>query len=103
MGKSILGPEPGISLLLFVLCGLSLWAYWREKTKNDSIADERLSEAREDTRTVMEALNEANSTIKEFKISNDALCKAFESLSLAARDGHSTAAALISKIGNRGG
>lgn len=81
LGKSLLGPEPGITLLLFLGLGLALWAYWKEKLKNEAIAADRLKEAREDTELFMEALHEATNTIGEFKASNDALKTAFEILS----------------------
>jgi len=81
LGVSLLGPEPGVTLFMFIALGLSLWAYWKEKGKNETVANERLNRAREDTELFMAALNEANNTIREFKASNDALRRAFEVLS----------------------
>jgi len=78
--KSLLGPEPGIALLLFVLLALALVAFWKEKVKNDRVSDSRLKEAREDTELLVETVNEAVNTVREFKASNDALRSAFEAL-----------------------
>ncbi len=80
LAKAIAGDEPGIKLLLLILAGTSIWAYWQEKKKREKVAEERLAEAREDTEQIMGALTEAHSTIKDFKASNDALKYAFESL-----------------------
>ena len=78
--KSILGPEPGVALLLFILLVLAVLAFWKEKVKNDKVADSRLKEAREDTELLVETVNEAVHTVREFKASNDALRSAFEAL-----------------------
>lgn len=80
IAKSILGPEPGITLLLFVCLALAVLAFWKEKLKNDQVATDRLREAREDTELLVETVNEAVNTVREFKASNDALRAAFESL-----------------------
>jgi hypothetical protein len=80
MAKSVLGPEPGVTLLLFILLAGALAAFWREKTKNDQVAIDRLREAREDTELLVETVNEAVNTVREFKSSNDALRGAFEAL-----------------------
>ena len=98
LAKEIVGPQPGSALLLFVLCGVALWAYWKEKNKNDLIADERLVESRQDTQLVMETLSEATATIKEVKSSNEALRSAFESLTSVARNNHETIKTLIEKL-----
>ena len=98
MAKGVLGPDPGISLLLFVLCGLCMWAYWQEKQKNDEIADTRLDDARQDTKLVLEALNDATLAVKEFKESNSALQLTLEKLATAAKQGHDLGQSLINKI-----
>jgi cell division GTPase FtsZ len=99
VGKLFIGPEPGVKLLLFICLGLVLWAYWNEKNKNDEVADIRLEEAREDTESLMTALNEASSTLKEYKSSNEALKSAFDSLSAVIKSNHETIALLISRSG----
>jgi len=73
LGRSLLGQEPGITLLLFFLCGLTVWAYWREKTRNDEIQEERIAEAREDTKAMTEAVMEAKGAIQGFKHTLDAI------------------------------
>lgn len=83
LAKAIVVDESGIKLLLLMLAGVSIWAYWREKKKGEAVAEERLIEAREDTEQIMGALAEAHNTIKDFKASNDALKYAFESLEKA--------------------
>ena len=67
VGKLLLGAESGLALLLFFLCGVALWAYWRERKRNNAIQEERLTDAREDVRAMTEALVEARSAIGGFK------------------------------------
>jgi predicted negative regulator of RcsB-dependent stress response len=76
----LMGTNPGVTSLLFILCGILSWAYWQEKKKNEDVATERLDEVREDTKEMMSALHEATTTIREFKSSNEALRHAFETL-----------------------
>lgn len=73
LGKSLLGDEPGITLFLFFLCAVSTGAFWREKKRNDYIQEERITEAREDTKVMTEALIEAKSAIQGFKSTLDAI------------------------------
>jgi len=80
LGKELLGPNPGATLLLFFLCGVLAWAYWKEKKKNEEVAKERLKEAREDVELYMSTLNEATNAVREFKSTNDALRIGFETL-----------------------
>jgi cbb3-type cytochrome oxidase subunit 3 len=80
LGQVLVGPEPGVKLLLFFLCGLAAWAYWKEKKRNEEVSKERLKEAKEDTKAMADALNEAKTTVESFKASNDALRVAFETL-----------------------
>ena len=84
--NSILGAQSGVVLLLFVCLAIVLVAYWQEKKKNDRTADARLKEAREDTELLVDTVNEAVSTVREFKASNDALRFAFETLTSAVRE-----------------
>jgi len=79
-GKAIVGPEPGVKMLLLVCLALVVFAFWKEKSKNDKVSDERLKEAREDTELLVDTVNEAVNTVREFKASNDALRLAFETL-----------------------
>lgn len=65
--KAMLGPEPGITIFLFVGLGLALWAYWMEKKKNEVLNQERVTEVREDTKMVISALSEANSATMAYK------------------------------------
>lgn len=71
-------PLKGIIVLLVLLLGLALWAYWQERKRNNAIQNERVVEAREDTALMATALNEASSAVREFKGSNDSLRLAFE-------------------------
>lgn len=87
LAKSILGSQPGIALLLLVCLAWAVVAYRREKIKNDKVGDDRLKEAREDTELLVETVNEAVNTVREFKASNDALKTAFEALAAAVREG----------------
>jgi hypothetical protein len=80
LGKEILGPQPGATLLLFVIAGISMWSYWREKKRNETLMEERLEETRADTELYASTLNEAVSAVKEFKAANEALKIAFEAL-----------------------
>lgn len=66
-GQALLGEEPGATLLLFFLCGIIAWAYWRERKRNNEIQEERLAEAREDIKAMTEALMEAKNAIDGFK------------------------------------
>lgn len=79
-GKAILGDAPGTTLLVFVLAGIAVWAYWHEKKRNEDLQKERLKEAREDTELFVNALNEATYAFKEFKSTNEALKIGFETL-----------------------
>jgi type VI protein secretion system component VasK len=88
--KSTLGSQPGITLLLLVCLVWALVAYRREKAKNDKVGDDRLREAREDTELLVETVNEAVNTVREFKASNDALKVAFEALATVVREGRAT-------------
>jgi hypothetical protein len=88
--KAVLGPQPGVTLFLLVCLVLALVAYNREKVKNDVVADARLKEAREDTELLVETVNEAVTTVKEFKASNEALRVAFEALASAVKEGRAT-------------
>lgn len=76
--KTLLGSQPGVTLFLIVSLVITTIAYHREKTKNNRVADERLKEAREDTELLVDTVNEAMNTVKEFKESNEALKAAFE-------------------------
>lgn len=67
IGKALLGAEPGMALLLFFLCGVTVWAYWRERKRNNEIQEERLAEAREDIRIMTESLIEAKNATEGFK------------------------------------
>jgi cbb3-type cytochrome oxidase subunit 3 len=87
LAKDILGPQPGLVLLLLVLLLLLWLAYRREKLKNDKTMDERLKEAREDTELLVDTVNEAMNTVREFKASNEALRATFDALATAVRDG----------------
>ena len=71
-GKAIFGEGAGATLLIFLLAGMAVWAYWHEKKKNDEIQKERLKEAREDTELFVNALNEATYAFKESKSTNEA-------------------------------
>jgi cbb3-type cytochrome oxidase subunit 3 len=73
IARALLGPEPGITLLLFFMCGLLVWVYWREKKKNEDIQEERLQEAREDTKEMTEALVNATKAQEGFKKTLDAI------------------------------
>jgi len=67
IGKALLGAEPGTALLLFFLSGVAVWAYWRERKRNNEIQEERLADAREDIRSMTEALMEAKNATTGFK------------------------------------
>jgi hypothetical protein len=86
--KALLGPEPGIALLLFILAGLALVAYWKEKAKGDKVSAERLKEAKEDTALLVDTVNEAVNTVRAFKESNESLKLSFENLTQAVRESH---------------
>ncbi|MHA1573298.1 MAG: hypothetical protein ACTSX8_04835 [Alphaproteobacteria bacterium] len=73
-------PQTGVVLILVILLGLAAWAYWQERKEVRKIQNERLKEAREDTKSMADALNAASVTVAEFKSSNDALRIAFEAL-----------------------
>ncbi len=80
-GESIANnPQTGITMLLVVLLGVTIWAYWQEKKEVRRIQEDRLREAREDTKSMADTLNSASTTVAEFKASNDALRIAFEVL-----------------------
>jgi hypothetical protein len=83
VGITILGPNPGATLLLFFLSGLLAWAYWKEKKNGDAVAAERLKEAREDTEMVLSALNDATTAIKDYKSTVDTLKVTIEGMSKA--------------------
>lgn len=76
-------PRNGIIVLLAVLLGVALWAFWQERKRINKIQDERVVEAREDTELMTNALNEATQAAIEFKTSNDALRLAFDALTRA--------------------
>ena len=76
-------PLTGIILLLVVLLGVAVWAFWQERKRNNRIQEERVVEAREDTELMTNALNEAAQAAIEFKASNDALRMAFDALTRA--------------------
>lgn len=81
LGEAIAGnPQSGIIVLLVVLLGVAVWAYWQERKEVRRIQEERLREAREDTKAMANALNAASVTVSEFKASNEALRIAFEAL-----------------------
>jgi cbb3-type cytochrome oxidase subunit 3 len=67
VGKALLGAESGAALLLFFLCGVASWAYWRERRRNNEIQEERLADAREDVKVMTEALTEAKNATEGFK------------------------------------
>jgi cbb3-type cytochrome oxidase subunit 3 len=73
IARALLGPEPGITLLLFFVCCLLGWVYWKEKKKNENIQEERLQEAREDTKEMTEALINATKAQEGFKETLDAI------------------------------
>ena len=86
IGRTIVSdPLKGLVVLLVLLFGGTLWAYWQERKRNNEIQEERLieaetrvAEAREDTKLMTTALDEASSAVANFKNSNDALRLAFE-------------------------
>lgn len=82
----ILGPQPGVTVFLLVCLTLALLAYNRERTKRDQASDARLKDAREDTELLVETVHEAVNTVKELKLSNDALKIAFEALTSTIRE-----------------
>jgi hypothetical protein len=67
VGRLLLGVESGVALLLFFLCGVASWAYWRERKRNNEIQEERLADAREDIKVMTEALMEAKNATEGFK------------------------------------
>lgn len=69
---------PGLVLVLTVLLGLALWAYWQERRANQKVADQRLTEARQDTEAMTSALHEATHAVEAFRASNEALKHAIE-------------------------
>lgn len=71
-------PTTGVILLLVVLLGLAVWAYWQERQRNNKIQDERIAEAKEDTELVLSTLHDATQAVQEFTGSNEALRTAFE-------------------------
>jgi len=77
---------PGLVLVLTILLGLALWAYWQERRANQKVADQRLTEARQDTEAMTSALHEATHAVESFKNSNEALKHAIE-LMLQSRHG----------------
>lgn len=77
---------PGLVVLLVLLLGMALWAYWQERRQNQRVADARLTEARQDTEAMTSALHEATHAVESFKASNEALKSAIE-LMLATRRG----------------
>lgn len=79
-GGSVANNPQGIIMLLVVLLGVTAWAYWQEKKEVRRIQEDRLREAREDTKSMADTLNAASTTVAEFKASNDALRIAFETL-----------------------
>ena len=91
LGKAILGSEAGpVALLLFFIAGITAWAYWQEKKKNEVVAEERLEEAerrldasREEVELYVSTLNEATSAVREFKTTNEALRLGFDVLARA--------------------
>lgn len=79
--------QHGVTLFLFVCLVGALVAYSREKAKNDRVAEDRLKEARDDTELLVDTVNEAVNTVREFKASNEALTAAFEALTSAVGEG----------------
>lgn len=69
---------PGLVILLVLLLGLALWAYWQERRQNQQVADQRLTEARQDTEAMTSALHEATHAVEAFRASNEALKHAIE-------------------------
>lgn len=67
-------------MLLVTLLGLAIWAYWQERRRNERVAEQRLTEAREDTEAMVSALTEATNAVEQFKASNDALKTTIELL-----------------------
>lgn len=96
--RSVLGPQSGVIFFLLVCLILALVAYGREKAKNDRVACDRLKEARDDTELLVDTVNEAVSTVREFKASNDALRRAFDVLATAVREGRAEVQAVLSKL-----
>lgn len=84
--QTALGSQPGVTLLLLVCLIMAMVAYGREKAKNDKVADDRLKETREDTELLVDTVNEAVNTVKEFRASNEALRAAFGSLTAALKE-----------------
>lgn len=76
-------PQTGIIVLLVLLLGIAVWGYWQERKRNNKIQDERVIEAREDTKMMTHALHEATHAALDFKASNEALRLAFDALSRA--------------------
>jgi FtsZ-binding cell division protein ZapB len=98
LAKSVLGQDPGISLLLFILCGLAMWAYWKEKQKSEVISEQRLEEARQDVKLITETLSEMTGSVRDFKESNDSLKAAFESLANTTKNNQDTIQTLVGKL-----
>jgi len=69
---------PGLVLVLTILLGLALWAYWQERRTNTQVAEQRLTEARADTEAMTSALHEATHAVEAFRASNEALKHAIE-------------------------
>jgi cbb3-type cytochrome oxidase subunit 3 len=67
------GVTPGMSLLLFFVCCVVTWAYWRERKRYNELQEERLSEAREDVKVMTQALIEAKNAMAGFKATLDAI------------------------------
>lgn len=76
IGKALVGEDPGIKLLLIVSLIVGWAAFWREKARNERMAADRLRESRADTELLVETVNEAVHTVKDYKVSNDALKEA---------------------------
>ncbi len=88
MGKALLeiaqalatDPRNGIIVLLAMLLGVSIWAFWQERKRNNRIQDERVIDAQESVKLMTNALNHATQAAGENKTSNDALRQAFDTL-----------------------
>lgn len=87
IAKAVASGPNGVVLVLVLLLGLALWAYWQERKENRRLQDERLKEAREDTELMTQALAEATHTVNDFKASNEALRIAFETFTRTSRPG----------------
>lgn len=86
ISQALVGADPGLKLILMIALVFSVVAFWREKSRNERTASERLKESRADTELLVETVNEAVHTVREFKASNEALREAFNRLSVSVRE-----------------